>query len=127
LRIYNKDKQSQDSRYERSWRYEVVYRNKYANNVFRYVIAALDAYPTVILSHVVAYCAERGINILGMGDSAGNPIEVPKSAPTDVQRKLRWIKQQVVPTIRKLAEMGYAEQLMEEIAEAIAAARNSQL
>jgi hypothetical protein len=39
---------------------------------------------------------------------------------------LAWIKTQVIPTIRKLAEMGYAEELMEAIAEAISAARHSQ-
>ena len=46
---------------------------------------------------------------------------------TTNKRKLIWIEKQVIPTIRKLASMGYAEELMTLIAEAIAAARNEQL
>lgn len=123
-RIYNKDKQSGENTYKRSWRYEVVYRNRYASNVFGQLITAADAPNSIIIPGVIEYYSARGITILGLGDWNGLHIEAPKSAPTDVERKLRWIRNQVVPTIRKLAELGYAEELMEAIAEAISAARN---
>jgi len=126
-RFYNKEKQSGDKVYERSWRYEVVYRNDIAARMFRSCLAADSETTKFILSQVVAWCAERGVSILGLGDIDGTAIERPKAPSSDVERKLKWIKNQVIPTIRKLAELGYAEELMEAIAEAISAARNEQL
>lgn len=122
-RIYNKDKQSGEAAYVNSWRYEVVYRNQYADAMFRRTIAEDDAPNTVIVPSVVEYFSTRGVEILNLGDRRGYTVEVIKTPPSDVERKLRWIRNQVVPTIRKLAELGYAEELMEAIAEAIAAAR----
>jgi len=125
-RLYNKAKQSGDTAYERSWRYEVVYRNESAANVFRRCIDADNAAAAIICAEVLNWYHERGVDILGVELGEHNPIASPKSARTDVQRKLAWIRTQVIPTIRKLAEMGYAEELMENIAEAISAARHSQ-
>lgn len=125
-RIYNKAKQSGDAAYERSWRYEVVYRNDLASRMFGRVF---DAYPKnadVIISEVVNWYLARGVVVLDVVSGAYNVTAPPKPVATDVERKLRWIRNQVVPTIRKLAELGYAEELMEQIAEAISAARNGQ-
>lgn len=126
-RLYNKAKQSGDATYERSWRYEVVYRNQLALSMFRYLLNQGNAASAVILQEVVNWYRERGIMVLDVRNTGENPLAAPKQPATDVERKLRWVKNQVVPTIRKLAELGYAEQLMDAIAEAIAAGRNSQL
>lgn len=125
-RVYNKAKQSGDAAYERSWRYEVVYRNQNAASVFRRITDKNTEITSVIYTEVAAWYRERGIIILDLGDNTGEAIKPPKSPRTDVERKLRWIRNQVVPTIRKLAELGYAEEVMDAIAEAIAAARNEQ-
>jgi len=122
-RIYNKAKQSGEAAYERSWRYEVVYRNRYADNLFRRIISEDNEAPKLILQEVLAYYRERGVIVLDVGTTGANAITPPKPPKSDVARKLRWVKNQVVPTIRKLAELGYAEELMEIIAEAISAAR----
>ncbi len=126
-RVYNKAKQSGDAAYERSWRYEVVYRNQHAASMFRRAIDASSEATAIVLSEVLEWYASRGIMVLDVRRTGGNAITPPKQPKSDVERKLRWIRNQVVPTIRKLAELGYAEDLMEQIAEAIAAARNSQL
>jgi len=125
-RVYNKAIQSGESAYERCWRYEVVFRNRYANDVYRQVVHEVSKATDIIIPAVITYYAQRGISVLGMGDWAELPISSPKKVRTDVERKLLWIKNQVVPTIRKLAELGYAEELMEQISEAISAARSSQ-
>jgi len=125
-RLYNKAKQSGDKAYERSWRYEVVYRNQLALGVFRRVLDSGDAASKLILSEVLDWYLQRGVVVLDVRNSGHNTIAPPKQPKSDVERKLRWIRLQVVPTIRKLAELGYAEQLMETIAEAIAAARHEQ-
>lgn len=125
-RVYNKDKQSGDNAFKRSWRYESVYRNHYALVVFFKLITSVLPPPDFIVSTVVEFYRQRGIGIRGLDDWSGTVIEAPRRANTDVSTKLRWIKEQVAPTIRKLAEMGYAEELMDVIAEAIAAGRNEQ-
>lgn len=119
-RIYNKEKQALDKAYERCWRYEVVYRNKVADSVFRYLFTPDIKVATVILQEVVNWYNKRGVNVLDVGSGSSAAIERPKAPKTDVERKLRWIRNQVVPTIRKLAELGYAVELMEAISEAIA-------
>lgn len=126
-RVYNKEKQSSDAAFEHAWRYEVVYRNHYADNVFRHVLIAASEAPAIILAEVLNWYAQRGVIVLDVGNERTSAITPPAVPRSDVARKLRWIKNQVVPTIRKLAELGYAEELMEVIAEAIAAARNEQL
>lgn len=125
-RVYNKDKQSGEQAFQRSWRYEAVYRNNYANNVYRSVLDKGTEVNSSIVSTVVEFFRERGIEILGLGGIGGLVINSPKPSPSDAGTKLRWIKEQVVPTIRKLAEMGYALELMDLIAEAIAAGENVQ-
>jgi hypothetical protein len=95
--------------------------------MFRYLLNQGNAASAVILQEVVNWYRERGIMVLDVRNTGENPLAAPKQPATDVERKLRWVKNQVVPTIRKLAELGYAEQLMDAIAEAIAAGRNSQL
>lgn len=126
-RLYNKAKQSNEQAYERSWRYEVVFRNEYAHKLFGRLISEDNETSKLILAQVVAWYAERGIVVLDVGVERTDTITAPKQPKSDVERKLRWVKNQVVPTIRKLAALGYAEELMEVIAEAIAAARNEQL
>jgi len=126
-RLYNKDKQSGDKAYKNSWRYEVVYRNQNAASVFRYLNTKDIKASTVILQEVLNWYSQRGVVVLDVPLLGHDTIELPKPPTTDAERKLRWIRNQVVPTIRKLAELGYAEELMEAIAEAIASARNEQL
>ena len=126
-RLYNKAKQSGEAAYARSWRYEVVYRNKHANTMFGRLFNQDVAPAELILQEVITWYRERGIMVLGVECGGHNTTAPPKQPVSDAERKLRWIRTQVIPTIRKLAELGYAEELMDAIAEAIAAARNEQL
>ena len=54
-RIYNKAKQSGETAYERSWRYEVVYRNEHASGVYRQLVNAADANQAFILQAVINF------------------------------------------------------------------------
>jgi len=123
-RIYNKEKQSGLDAYQRSWRYEAVYKNEHSTRMFNSIVTKGDQTTRFIISQVVAFFRERGVTIRGLGNYEGRLLEPIRMKPTDAERKLRWVKTQVVPTIRKLAELGYAEELMEIIAEAISAQRN---
>lgn len=118
-RIYNKQLQSGDIRYDRAWRYEVVYRNEYALPVFRHIVNTPNPATAIIIPEVVSYFITRGVAVRGLGDWRGNAIPLPKAAPTDVERKLKWLAAQVVPTIRKLCELGYAIEVGDLLANAL--------
>lgn len=118
-RIYNKYAQSEDKQFERSWRYEVVYRNQYAVSVFRRIVNSDNAPTAIIIPAVIEYFSQRGIEIRGLEHFGGNVIPLPKTERTDVERKLRWLRNQVVPTIRKLCELGYGAEVGEMLANAL--------
>jgi hypothetical protein len=126
-RLYNKAKQSNEQAYERSWRYEIVYRNDYASSMFRRLFDTSTEATAIILQEVLTWYSSRGIVVLDVLSDGHTATQLPAKPASDVERKLRWVRKQVIPTIRKLAELGYAEELMEAIAEAISAARNEQL
>ena len=112
-RLYNKEKQSQDTQFERSWRYEVVYRNemcdKWRTSVYNAGYEARD----VILSIVSDHYRERGVDVRYLGDyplPAARPI---KRSISDDERKLKWLETQVVPTIDYLVNRGYEYDLRE--------------
>lgn len=118
-RIYNKQLQSGDPRYDRAWRYEVVYRNEYALPVFRQLTNSVSTATTIIIPEVVSYFLTRGITVRGMGAWGGAAIPLPKATPSDVERKLKWLANQVVPTIRKLCQLGYAIEVGDLLANAL--------
>jgi len=118
-RVYNKHKQSGDTAYERSWRYEVVYRNEYAVAMFRELIPQHLTSAAIIIPQVVQWYAERGINILGLGDMGAVTVRPIPEPPSDAYTKLKWLEEQVVPTIRKLVAMGYGPEVGDLLAEAL--------
>lgn len=124
-RIYNKARESDLEQYIRSWRYEVVLRNEYALYMFRRICDKDSEAPAFIISQVVAWFAERGVSIRGLGHFKGDIAPTHRIRPTDVQRKLRWVEKQVIPTVRKLAELGYAEEVMDMLARALSANKHT--
>jgi len=118
-RIYNKAKQSDLEQYERAWRYEVVLRNDYAVYMARTLYTKGASYAAFVVSQVSNWYRERGVEIRGLGSFDATPIATPRNVPTDVERKMRWIEKQVVPTVRKLAQLGYSEQVMDLLAKAL--------
>ncbi len=110
LRVYNKQAQSEDVRYTRCWRYEVVYRNRYSDAMQRSLILAGNTTEQYILSTVVNFAAERGVTIRGLEYVEPVPLVSVVYVPTDVERKLKWLEKQVKPTLRKLSELGYGDE-----------------
>lgn len=110
LRVYNKQAQSEDVQYTRCWRYEMVYRNAYSDKLYRTVLSKGDTATGFILSQVVNACRERGVDILGLEHIVAEKLEDPHKLPTDVERKLKWLKNAVKPTLQKLSAMGLGDQ-----------------
>jgi hypothetical protein len=109
-RIYNKQAQSEDIRYTRCWRYEIVLRNDTADRVYRTVVSEGDQATDYIFSAVIEYCRQRGVEIRGLEHIEPIPLVTVVSVPTDVERKLTWLEKQVKPTLKKLSEQGYGDQ-----------------
>lgn len=107
VRIYNKEAQSEDIRFTRCWRYEVVYRNEVATSVFRSLVLKGDQATSFCLQSVIGRLSERGVVVCGLEHIEAEPLEAIVKPPTDVERKLKWLNKQVKPTIDKLREAGY--------------------
>lgn len=110
LRVYNKQAQTEDIFYTRCWRYEMVYRNRVSDLLYRSVLSKGDTPEQFIVSNVVNATRERGVNILGLEHITPEPLDMPVKPPTDIERKLKWLATQVKPTIKKLSEAGYGDQ-----------------
>jgi len=113
LRIYNKEAQSEDIRYTRCWRYEAMLRNDAAAPLYRKCLSEVYPATEFILSFVVDYCRQRGISIRGLEHIEPVALEYVVKPPTDIERKLKWLRDQVKPTIKKLSEAGYGDQAAE--------------
>lgn len=101
-RIYNKEVQSEDPMYMRTWRYEVCLRNGQATSVSR-DYATTSAPRVQFCCNFVAYWLEkRGVKTPWLFDEDYTPVPPVKTLPTDIERKLNWLKHQVSPTVEYL-------------------------
>lgn len=106
-RIYNKEIQSELVAYTRCWRYEVVFRNELSTSA-----AGQCPYPLVeraewCVSVACKWFGSRGISISGIQPGLDVVLPLERTRPTDVERKLEWLKTQVAPTVRYLRSLGF--------------------
>lgn len=106
-RIYNKEAQSEDIQYTKCWRYEAVFRNDYGTRMFRKLFDKDTARTDECVSQVVEFFRQRGVSIRSLEHIVASELRPMVKKPSDVERKLEWLRKQVQPTIRKLRELGY--------------------
>jgi hypothetical protein len=111
-RIYNKEVQSEDIEHVRSWRYEVVLKNALSTRMAREVSGRAIERPSFIKSVICTWLSERGVGIDRLGDYTGVTLPIERTLPTDIERKLTWLKTQVAPTIKYLCSRGYRDTLL---------------
>jgi len=112
-RIYNKERQSDDPKYTRAWRYECVLKNELATQ-FAAKLAQQDTDHTrFCLGTVVSWFHTRGVDCSGYYDGEHFVNRLERTLPTDVERKLHWLASQVKPTIRYLCGLGFRDTLLE--------------
>jgi len=114
-RLYNKEVQSEDPLYSRTWRYECVYRNDSAQRVVSLVRAAGAADFDAIRSIVATWYRDRGVSVAHFGRSATIAVPLTRTIPTDVEKRLTWLKHQVAPALRFLQENGASVEMMEAL------------
>jgi hypothetical protein len=101
-RIYNKEVQSEDPAYIRTWRYEAVLKNEHAMALCRSCQARPDARAQFCSDYTAIWFEKRGVSIPWTQSEAIVVIPPIKTLPTDIERKLNWLKHQVRPTVEYL-------------------------
>lgn len=108
-RIYNKEVQSEDIDFVRCWRYEVVYRNELSTRLAATIATSDVERAKQCLSQVLTWLNQRGVSIPDVGNRHAEPLRAVRTRPTDVETKLRWLKEQVSPSVRYLLDLGMRE------------------
>lgn len=102
-RIYDKEKESGDDRWNGCVRYEVEFKNEAAHSM----MCTLLAQPDPALS-VAANCLQmfqdRGIHLTWFLQGVGNYSCI--APPNDVMRRLQWLQTQVKPSVALLFSLG---------------------
>jgi DNA relaxase NicK len=114
-RIYNKAKQSERAAYERCWRYEIVLRNELAREWASLQRRGRLQVAESCVETVGQWLEARGISVpfCFRGDVAVLPKV--RTLPTDVERKIEWLRTQVRPTVQYLTELGFESILLEAL------------
>lgn len=110
-RSYDKGAQSDDPRYERCWRYEVELKNELATETAAILWERQSDIWTACRSMVGEWWERRGVTVPW---SYTVPLVIPRirsAAASDVEKKLRWLHEQVGPTVVMLERMGYTLQV----------------
>lgn len=110
--IYNKAVESEKPEYERCWRYECRFRNSFARHWLDKIVFAEQNRPNLCAQIVERYFVARGVSMPWRHLEA--PITQPlfNEIPSDADKKLKWLKEQVKPAIRWLVREGYIDGAM---------------
>lgn len=108
-RLYNKARQSGERNFDRCWRYEILYRNDLAGQCAAQLADNTVSQEQRILALVCVWYAARGIDCGFLHNSRELVLPKARTLPTDIERKLEWLRRQVRPTIRYLQSVGYGD------------------
>jgi len=112
-RLYNKEIQSGTPEYEKSWRYETVYRNARAMAVYEELLTNKQHERTIICSSMVAaWWQNRGVYIPWNYNQDITIQPQIAEKPSDALKRLVWLATQVKPAIKWLVEKGYREETL---------------
>lgn len=114
-RIYNKEVQSEDPLYVRSWRYEVVFRNNHATSISSYISGANTDKAGICADICASWLEKRGVKAPWHTDEWLTPLPLVRSLPTDIERKLHWLETQVRPTVGLLCSLGFRDMILESL------------
>src|ERR1044072_1620051 len=101
-RIYNKEVQSEDILYTRTWRWEVVLKNDKATDCASRIPKAGSGRPAFISDYCGHWYEKRGVTVPWLLADTPAPVRPVRTLPTDIERKRNWLKHQVRPTVEYL-------------------------
>lgn len=111
-RIYDKQKESKEERYEGCLRYEVEFKGELAHSIG--AILAGYTSPLIAMSDMVEkWFMARGVLIPDGGGKVQDLIPL-KRPPTSLERSRGWITRNIAPTIYKIAlEQGICQTMLD--------------
>lgn len=114
-RAYNKEAESGEEFYLNCWRFEVEFHNDAATSVAEQLIAKEPRLTTAIAATVWKWWADRGFHCPWTIEQEQAVSWSPRREPTEIDRKLTWLKEQVRPTVTLLRSLGLGLILMEAL------------
>lgn len=111
-RLYNKEAESGDPYYEGAWRYECEIHNQSATETATELFYSLFPTEEAICSAVWAYYHSKGVVPVFPTFPTGFQVVLPRREETTTERSLRWLSEQVKPTVARLSEMGYTSSVL---------------
>jgi DNA relaxase NicK len=114
-RIYDKDKESGEERYKNCWRYEVQLKNNLATKTAELFRVSEYAQPAQAAVFVRQWLRKRGVHAPWKADAELSALPSETSVPSDVEARLRWLRTQVRPVIRRLLKLGLRDSILEAL------------
>jgi hypothetical protein len=101
IRVYDKQKESGNSAYDKAWRYEAELTDQYAMDCYATCIEAGFG-EQMIAKMLMGYLKLRGVEIeLGDVGRGFDLKSLPKQESTN-ERRIKWLAEQVAPTVERL-------------------------
>lgn len=92
-----------------AWRFEVEYKGSQAEQVYDRLVGCSN-YGSESSALVCGWYGARGVSVPVPAEYAA-PVRTVKNK-TDVERSLMWLRDSVHPTIRKLVDLGYKDEVL---------------
>lgn len=114
-RIYDKEAESGEERYKNCWRYEVQLKNNLATQTATLFRLSEYAQPNQAAVFVRQWLRKRGIHAPWSADAELHALPSETNTTSDVESRLRWLREQVRPSIRRLLKLGLRDSILEAL------------
>lgn len=114
-RIYNKQAESGEERYKDCWRYEVQLKNKLATQTAALFRLSEYAQPTQAAVFVKQWLRKRGVKAPWSAEAELHALPSETTTASDVETRMKWLREQVNPAIRRLIKLGLRDSILEAI------------
>jgi len=114
-RIYNKEAESEEERYKNAWRYEVQLKNKIATYAATQFRLSEYAQPNHAAVFVRQWLRKRGVSVPWSAEAELYALPSETNTPSDVETRMRWLREQVRPAIRRLLKLGLRDSILEAL------------
>jgi len=111
-RLYNKEAESKDAYYEGAWRYECEMHNATATETATEMFYTLFPLEDALCSAVWRYFRSKGVSPVFDCFPSGVEVVLPRREATTIERSIRWLEEQVRPTVAKLTALGYTSDVL---------------
>lgn len=114
-RIYEKGAESGEEKYKGAWRYEVQLKNKLATQTATLFRLSEYAQPNQAAVFVRQWLRKRGVSVPWQAEAELHALPSETNTVSDVETRLRWLREQVRPAIRRLIKLGLRDSILEAL------------